>query len=107
LTLAVTVVLLAGCGGGGDDQAKVEASLQRYLVSLVPADGPFPIGAGPARVKDDACKDRHMEDGKGYALWACVVKFGAYPMPVVVAVDDDTEVVTALPGNLFKKFKPK
>jgi hypothetical protein len=36
--LALTAVLLAGCGGG-NDRAKVEASLQDYLVSLVPEEG--------------------------------------------------------------------
>jgi hypothetical protein len=103
--LALTAVLLAGCGGG-DDHAKVEASLQHYLVSLVPEKGPFPIGAGPARVKDNGCKDRHVKDRMGLALWACVVKFGTLALPVVVAVDDSTEVVAAFPG-VFKPFKPK
>jgi hypothetical protein len=36
--LALAAVLSAGCGGGGGDHAKVEASLHRYLVSLVPGD---------------------------------------------------------------------
>ena len=51
--LVLTAVLLAGCGGGGgggDDHEKVEASLQHYLVSLVPQDAPFPIRAGAPRV---------------------------------------------------------
>jgi hypothetical protein len=104
--LALTAVLLAGCGGG-DDRAKVEASLQHYLVSLVPEEGPFPIGAGPARVKDNGCKDRNVKDRMGLALWACVVEFGTLALPVVVAVDDSTEVVAAFPGDLFKQFKPK
>jgi hypothetical protein len=107
--LGLTAVLLAGCGGGGD-RAKVEASLHDYLVSLVPEDGPFPIGAGTARVKENGCKDRHVKDGMGLAVWAYVVKFGTLAMPVVVAVDDSTEVVAALPGALpgvFNQFKPK
>jgi hypothetical protein len=107
--LALTAVPLAGCGGG-DDRAKVEASLQDYLVSLVPEDGPFPIGAGPPRVKDNGCKDRHVKDRMGLALWTCVVKFGTFAQPVVVAVDDSTEVVAAFPGafpGVFKQFKPK
>jgi hypothetical protein len=47
--LAFTVMLLAGCGGG-DDRAKVEVSLQDYLVSLPPEEGAFPIGVGTPRV---------------------------------------------------------
>ena len=39
-------VLFGGCGAGGDDHAKVEANLQHYLVSLVPGEARFPIGAG-------------------------------------------------------------
>ena len=118
--LMLTAVPLAGCGGD-DDQAKVEASLQHYLVSLGPEDGPFPIGAGTPQVKDNGCKDRHVKIekahvlstrnlhvkiGKVVAIWACVVKFGTLAMPVVVAVDDGTDVVAASPG-VFKRFKPK
>jgi hypothetical protein len=106
--LAVTVVLLAGCGGG-DDRAKVEASLQDYLVSLPPEEGAFPIGVGTPRVKDNSCKDRHVKDPMGFALWACVVKFETFAMPAVVAVDDSTDVVAAFPGTFpgVFKFRPR
>ena len=52
--VALTVVLLAGCGGGADDRAKVEANLQRFLATPEHAPG-FPVGGGPPRVKDHAC----------------------------------------------------
>jgi hypothetical protein len=112
-------VLSAGCGGG-DDHATVEANLHRYLINLVPEESPFPIGAGAPRAKDNSCNERH-DDTKGFvlstraltvksreglALWACVVKFGTYPMPVVVAVDDGSEVVEAMPGG-FKLVNPQ
>jgi hypothetical protein len=116
--LALTAVLLAGCGGGGNDRAKVEASLQHYLASLDPEGGLFPIGAGPPRVENNGCKDRHVKNEKervlsagtpgrqvkiekGVALWVCVVKFGTFATSVVVWADDSTEVVAAFPG----KFK--
>ena len=107
--LALTAVVLAGCGGGGD-RAKVEASLQDYLASSVPEEGPFPIGVGRPRLKDNSCKDRHVES-MGFALWACVVTFETFAMPAVVAVDDSTEVVAAFPGVLHGasvfKFTPR
>jgi hypothetical protein len=119
--LVLIAVLLAGCGGG-DDRAKVEASLQAYLVSLGPEDSPFPIGAGTPQVRDNGCKDRHVKTDersvlltpgsglvkikKGLAFWTCVVKFGTIAMSVGVYVDDSTEVVAASPGE-FKPFKPK
>jgi hypothetical protein len=113
VALALTAVLLAGCGGG-DDRAKVEASLQRYIGGLFPEDSPFPSGAGIPRVKDNGCKDQHRKfewrefpvpgwsaffKGKKFALWSCVVRFGTLTMTVVVAVDDRTEVVWASPGS--------
>jgi hypothetical protein len=116
-TLALTAVLLAGCGGGGDDQGKVEAGLHRYLVSLVPDRNPFPVGVGTPRVKDNSCKDRHVKAEKWHmiwsrsvsfkmgvrvALWTCVVKLGTLAMPVNVVVDDRGEVVMAVPGGLLK-----
>jgi hypothetical protein len=118
-TLALTAALLAGCGGG-DDHAKVEASLQHYLANLLPEQGLFPLGLGPPRVKHNGCKDRHIKferpksslpgwsgkfkKGKRFALWSCVVRLETLAMPVLVAVDDSTEVVFALPGK-FKNFK--
>jgi hypothetical protein len=112
--LALAALLLAGCGGGGDDQARVGADLHRYLVSLVPDRNPFPVGVGTPRVKDNSCKDRHVKIEKalawpgvqgrfrqpqGLALWQCVVKFGTLATPVLVAVDDSTEVVAAMPDG--------
>jgi hypothetical protein len=120
-SLALTVVVLAGCGGG-DDRVKVEASLRQYLANLVPQDSPFPIGAGIPRVKHNGCKDRHLKferaqlsppgwsgkfkKGERFALWSCVVRFGTLAMPVLVAVDDRTEVGFAGSGE-FKDFKLK
>ena len=114
--LALTTVLLAGCGGGSDDQAKVEASLQHYLLSSLPQDAGFPIGAGTPRVKDNGCFKREgaawpegavwpgFDDPRAPdALWQCVVTFGTYAMPVTVAVDDNTEVVGAAPGLVLRK----
>lgn len=119
--LALTAALLAGCGGG-NDHAKVEANLQHYLGNLTPEYAPFPAGAGSPRVKDNGCKDRQVKTkkgqvlssriltvrmGEGLALWSCVVRFGTtLAMPVLVAVDDSTEVVFAAPGDL-KQFKLK
>jgi hypothetical protein len=112
--LALAAVLLVGCGGGGNDRAKVEADLHRYLVSLVPDRSPFPVGVGTPRVKDNSCKDRHVKVEKalawpgvqgrfrqpqGLALWQCVVKFGTLATPVLVAVDAGTEVVAAMPDG--------
>jgi hypothetical protein len=120
-TLALAAVLLAGCGGGGDNQGKVEAGLQHYLVNLAPGDNPFLVGAGATpRVKDNSCKDRHVMVEKRHlirsqtfsfgfeipvALWTCVVKVGTVAMPVNVVVDDRTEVVIAVPGGLLKEDK--
>jgi len=53
-SVTLTVVLFAGCGGGGDDRAKVEANLQRFLAT--PERSPWlPVGGGPPRVKDKSC----------------------------------------------------
>ena len=53
-SVTLTVMPLAGCGGGGDDRAKVEANLQRFLATPEHAPG-FPVGVGPPRVKDHSC----------------------------------------------------
>lgn len=119
--LALIAVLLAGCGGGSD-HAKVEASLRHYLGNLTPEYAPFPIGAGRPRIADNGCKDRHLKfewpefsapglsgklrKGATFALWSCAVRFGTLAMPLLVAVDDRTEVVFAAPGT-FKQFKSR
>jgi hypothetical protein len=112
--LALTAVLLAGCGGGGgDDQAKVEASLRHFISGMPPEGGAFPIGAGPPRVRDNGCKDRHVttKSGQvyefhsatvylpaGLALWSCVVTFrNGLKLPADVAVKG-SEVVAVFPG---------
>src|SRR5215203_5292151 len=99
--LALIAVLLAGCGdGGGDDQAKVEASLLNYLVSLIPENAPFPIGAGPPRVNRCWVEKDLIWPGfydpappRQGPLWQCVVKYGTLATPVTVAVDDSNKVV--------------
>jgi hypothetical protein len=121
--VALTVVLFAGCGGGGGDRARVEANLQDYLVSLVPRDSAFPIGAGAPRVKDNGCFK--LEKGSvgpspqsvlvprsgsfrtGIARWNCVVEFGTVAMPVAVTVDKSSEVVAAAPGGMLRQPKPR
>jgi hypothetical protein len=109
--VALTVVPFAGCGGGGDDHAQVEANLQHYLIGLARGEARFPIGAGSPRVKDNGCFK--LEKGSVWpnpldqplpprlALWNCVVKFGTIATPVTVAVDDSTEVVAATPGAML------
>ena len=110
--LALAATLLTGCGGS-DDRTKVEASLQQYVGSFHPEDAPFPIGAGPPRLQDKSCKDRHVTIRKGQvhsfhnasvifpealALWSCVVAFrNSLALPVDVAVKG-SEVVAVFPG---------
>jgi hypothetical protein len=107
--VVLTGLLLAGCcGGGDDDQAKVEASLQHYLVSLGPEAGPFPIGAGTLRVRGRGCFKLEGAAWPGYgprphvALWQCVVEFETFAMTVTVAVDESNEVVAAVPGGTLR-----
>ena len=116
-TLALTAVVLVGCGGGGDDQGRVEASLRHYFSTLHPEDSSFPTGAGPPRVKDKGCVklepapltlpfdkvrvNGHVRlftpRGRRVSSWHCAVSFGTYrPMRVAVLVDG-TEVVAAAP----------
>jgi len=117
---ALTAMLMAGCGGG-NDRAKVEADLRQYISGLSPEQAPFPIGAGPPRVRNNSCKDRHVKVKKGQALlsrtagvylpegtalWSCVVKFRSLAQPVVVAVKGGTKVVWATPGK-FEDFELK
>ena len=123
--LALTAMVLTACGGGGgaDDGAKVEASLQHYLSTLDPeqslgpqtrpAVGVFPVGAGPPRVRENSCKKIHTgkvrpaRTGKvrparlpeGLSGWSCVVTFGngKSALPVAVAVKGSGEVYWAAP----------
>jgi hypothetical protein len=120
--VALTAVLFAGCGGGGD-RARVEANLQHYLVSLVPRDSAFPIGAGAPRVEDNGCfkivegpvgpspqavpPPRWRSFRTGIARWNCVVEFGTVAMPVAVTVDKSSEVVAAEPGGMLRLPKPR
>jgi hypothetical protein len=116
--VALAAVLLAGCGGGGNDPAKVEANLRQYLTGL-PAEGTgFPMGLGPPKVKANSCRDRHVRVekgdvmwsstrpgvplGSGGALWGCGVKVGRYVTRVNVLVVDRTRVVGEWDGVLLK-----
>jgi hypothetical protein len=117
--LGLAVVLLAGCGAGGNDQAKVEANLQDY-VNAGPDQTGFPIGLGLPKVKANSCRDRHvrLEKGdviqansfptgrvtlkRGGALWGCVVKIGTYVARVNVFVVDRTRVLGEWEGELFR-----
>jgi hypothetical protein len=113
--LALAAMLLAACGGG-DDRAKVEDSLRHYISSMHPEEGAFPIDAGPPRVQDKSCKDRHVTTKRGqvhtfhsatkrlpagFALWSCVVTFrNSLTLPVGVAVkgSEVVAVVAIFPG---------
>ena len=110
--LPVAAMLLTGCGGS-DHRAKVEASLQHYISTLVPGDVAFPIGSGPPRLQDKSCKDRHVTIKRGQvhsfhsatvifpealALWSCVVTFrNSLTLPVDVVVKR-SRVVAVFPG---------
>jgi hypothetical protein len=106
--LALVAVLFAGCGGGGDDSAKVEAGLRDYFATVNPEDTSFPQGAGVVpRVTTNSCKERHVTDhfvdgvgtiGSAEAVWSCVVRFGRVAMAANVVVDDTTNVVDAAPN---------
>lgn len=103
LLVAVVAVLFAGCGGGGVDGAKVESSLRQYISTLTPPGAPFPVGAGPPRVKQDSCIDRHITTRsgqiykfqnagaylpEGLKLWSCVVTFrSSLTLPFDVALN--------------------
>src|SRR5262249_45833895 len=111
-TPAVTAVLLVGCGGEGDDHARVEAGLQDYLGSLYPEDSNFPTGAGPPRVKAKGCfkveplpltrpvkgpTRARLFVPKGVTFWRCAVIFGTYRPMRVAVVYDGTRVTGATP----------
>jgi hypothetical protein len=118
--LALSAMLLAGCGGGADPGAKVEDSLQDYLGAMNPQQSSFPVGAGVPRVRHNACKDGHVKVQKGQvlsdkagvskarfpeevALWSCVVTVGSRALQATVAVTGSTKVVwaVALPLDAF------
>lgn len=116
VALALTAMLAAGCGGAGDDRAKAEDSLRHYISGMHPGEGAFPTDAGPPRVQDKSCKDRHVTTKRdqhhtfhsatkrlpaGFALWSCVVTFrNSLTLPVVVAVkgSEVVAVVAIFPG---------
>ena len=119
VTLALTGVLLAGCGSG-DDRAEVEDSLRDYLGTIDPSHSSFPVGAGVPRVRHMSCRDGHVKVQKGkvlsdmagiwrarfpeeVALWSCVVTVGSLARPTTVAVTGSTKVVwaVALPLGAF------
>jgi hypothetical protein len=108
--LALTVVLLTGCGGGGDDATKVEASLGHYLSTLDPeacldagfcGQSAFPVGAGVPQVREHSCRKTHTGPlrRKGLSGWSCVITFahGKSALPVAVAVRGNGEVSAAAP----------
>jgi len=111
--LALIAVVFAGCGGGGATPAKVEASLRHYISGMPPEESAFPINAGPPRVRDNGCKNRHATTKSGQfhsfhsayvmlpkwlALWSCVVTFRhSLTLPVDVAVKG-SDVVAVFPG---------
>ena len=110
VVLALTGVLLAGCGSA-DDRARVEDSLRNYLVGgVAPEATGFPLGVGVPRVRHNACKDGRFKVQKGellsdesgqwrarfpeeVALWSCVVTVGGLAEQATVAVTGSTKVV--------------
>jgi len=118
VAVALAAMLLTGCGGGGaDDGARVEASLEHYLSTPYPQQGlgqtsfelpAFPVGAGPPRVRENSCKKTHTSRirpartgptlparPEGLTLWSCVVMFGKTAFPAAVAVKRSGEVYLA------------
>ena len=119
--LALSAMLLTACGGGGDDRTKVEASLRDYITTAGPGGTFLPVGAGPPRVADNACQDRHVKIKSGHgvlsrtagrffanpvALWSCVIRFGSLSVPALVAINDSNKVVWLAPGR-FEQFEVK
>ena len=66
--LAVAAMLLTGCGGGGDDRTKVEASLRHYLYSLSAGTmfeqpGILPTERIPTRSRRPAGQGEQLQEG--------------------------------------------
>jgi hypothetical protein len=127
-TFLAVVVPSAGCGGGGrNDGAKVAVSLRDYFSALHPEDSVFPTGAGPPHVKDNGCKDMHRKppllplgpiqvpppsstkskNANKAVLWQCSVRFRNFTLPVLVAVNDSSQVAWAWPVNRGSGKPPK
>jgi hypothetical protein len=116
--LALTAVLAACGGGGSDDRAKVEASLQDYLSNLDPEaclnsrfcrQGLFPVGAGIPQVREHSCNQNHTGPGpEGPSAWSCVVTFppGKTAMPVAVGVKGSGVVTWAAPVSQAAPLPP-
>jgi hypothetical protein len=121
--LALTAMLLTACGGGGDDHAKVEASLRHYVSTLHPQacldsafcqQGVFPLGAGVPQVRENSCKKIHTgplrapRNPKGLSAWSCVITFahGKTALPVAVAVKGSGEVYSAVPVSQAAPLPP-
>ena len=129
--LALTAMLAAGCGGGGEPRPKIEAGLRHYFSTFNPEDSIFPYGAGAPRVIDNGCKELHRKfplppvgdwvglslDADGHltlpakfrnvALWQCFVRFNAFTLTVHLAVNDSNEVVWAAPFYGDSRKAPK
>jgi len=109
--LALTAVLLAACGGGGDERAKVEASLRQYVSTVIPEESGFPLGAGAPQVRKNSCKShprmepppdrtsrvRGARIPEGLTFWSCVATFAKTPFDVAVAVKRSGEIYLASP----------
>jgi hypothetical protein len=114
--LAVAVLLAGCCGGGGDDRAKVEDTLQNSLNHLDPVvRAALLVGAGPPRVKGNSCKRtappprrpilparlpkgfvRPPRPPKHLAYWSCVVSFARTPFHLRVALKDNGKIFWAM-----------
>ena len=106
--LALTAMVLAGCGGD-DHRGTVEDTLQDSLNHLDPAmRGAFPVGAGPPRVEPNSCKRIPAVLPRGavlirpapripkhLAFWSCVVRFAHIPFHLRVALKDNGEIFWA------------
>jgi hypothetical protein len=102
--LALAAMLLAACGGGGDNPTKVAAKLQGYMDTLRPVPSGFPLGAGPPHVKKKGCKKISQAQARQVrprrrplASWSCVVTFAHVPFRVLVALKDSGEVAWVKP----------